>query len=69
MHVFVWEYRLGRGCAYIAQLDDSLAVWRNCVSSLRARQASRSRLTTTEGNGGLSELFEPLYYRKIDHIY
>ena len=28
LHAFVWEYRLGRGCARTAQLDDSLAARR-----------------------------------------
>jgi len=49
MHAFVWEYRSGRGCARSAQLDDSLVAWRG-ASSLRARQASRSRLATAENH-------------------
>src|SRR5271170_7932152 len=34
---------------------------------VRARQTSQSWPATAEGNGGLSEPFEPLCYRKIDH--
>jgi uncharacterized alpha-E superfamily protein len=48
MYAFVWEYRLGRGCARTAQLDDSLAAWRGCASSLRARQSSQSWPATAE---------------------
>jgi hypothetical protein len=69
VHAFVWECRLGRGCARTAQLDDSLAAWRRCVSSLRARRSGESWPATAEGIGGLSEPFEPLCYRKIDHSY
>jgi hypothetical protein len=55
MHAFVWEYKLGRGGAGTAQLHDSLAAWRRCASSLRARQSSESWPATAEGYGGLSE--------------
>jgi X-X-X-Leu-X-X-Gly heptad repeat protein len=47
MHLLSWEYRLGRGCALIAQRDDSLAVW-----CRRARQTSQSWPATAEDHGG-----------------
>jgi hypothetical protein len=64
MHAFACEYRLGQGCASNAQLDDSLAARRSCASSLRARLSSESWPATADGNGRLSEPFEPLCYRK-----
>jgi hypothetical protein len=44
MYAFVWEYRLGRGCARTAQLNNSLAAWRGCALSLeRASPANRGQ--------------------------
>ena len=73
MHAFVWEYRLvevGRGCARTAQLDDSPSRY-SVVAHHRYERASPVNCgqPLQKVNGGLSEPFEPLYCRKIDHSY
>jgi hypothetical protein len=35
MHLLSREYRLDRGCAHTAQLDDSLVALRRCASSYK----------------------------------